>query len=159
MCNYNIKRPFLNIIQDMYQILLSSIKTANGMSGSFETKIGVKQGCDDTVLLSKTAKGLQLLLHKLEDFCIKWNLKVNTDKTKIIIFNKSDRVLKGYNFFDGNNLIEHANEYKYSGIYFRPSGVFTQGIKYLCNKALKGIFCIRKALMSECMNTYVRMYV
>ena len=61
--------------------------------------------------------------------------------------------MKGYNFFYGNNLIEHANEYKYLGIYFRSSGVFTQGIKYLCNKALKASFCIRKALMSECMNT------
>ena len=188
MCKYNIKGQFLNIIQDMYQILLYSIKTENGLSGSFETKIGVKQGyvlsptlfslylndltkyfdhacdpvslgnsdlhisclmyADDIVLLSKTAKGLQLLLHKLEDFCIKRNLKVNIDKTKIIIFNKSGRVLKGYNFFYGNNLIEHANEYKYLGIYFKSSGVFTQGIKYLCNKARKASFCIRKALMS-----------
>ena len=36
-----------------------------------------------------------------------------------------------------NKSLEHVNEYKYLGIYFRSSGVFTQGIKYLCNKALK----------------------
>ena len=67
---------------------------------------------DDIVLLSKTTKELQLLLHKLEDFCIKWNLKVNIDKTKIIIFNKSGRVLKGYNFFYGNNftLVRHSTQ-------------------------------------------------
>ena len=63
-------------------------------------------------------------------------------------------------FFYGNNLIEHANEYKYLGIYFRSSGVLTQGIKYLCNKALKASFCIRIARMSEYMNTglYVTLY-
>ena len=43
---------------------------------------------DDIVLISKTAKGLQTLLCRLEDFCKKWNLKVNINKTKIIIFNK-----------------------------------------------------------------------
>ena len=63
-------------------------------------------------------------------------------------------------FLYGNKSLEHVNEYKYLGIYFRSSGVFTQGIKYLCNKALKAIFCIRKALMSDCMNTglYVTLY-
>ena len=56
--------------------------------------------------------------------------------------------------------MEHVNEYKYLGIYFRSSGIFTQGIKYLCNKALKAIFCIKKALISDCMNTglYVTLY-
>ena len=60
----------------------------------------------------------------------------------------------------GNKLLEYVNEYKNLGIYFRSSGVFTQGIIYLCNKALKAIFCIRKALMSDCMNTglYVTLY-
>ena len=115
---------------------------------------------DDIVLLSKSAKGLQTLLCRLEDFCNKWNLKVNINKTKIIIFNKAGRVLKGYNFTYGNILLEHVNEYKYLGIYFRSSGIFTQGIKYLCNKALKAIFCIKKALISDSMNTglYVTLY-
>ena len=115
---------------------------------------------DDIVLLSKTANGLQTLLCRLEEFCTKWNLRVNLDKTKIIIFNKAGRVLKGHNFLYGNKLLEHVNEYNYLGIYFRSSGVFTQGIKYLCNKVLKAIFCIRKALMSDCMNTglYMTLY-
>ena len=74
---------------------------------------------DDIVLLSKSAKGLQTLLCRLEDVCNKWNLKVNINKTKIIIFNKAGRVLKGHNFTYGNILLEHVNEYKYLGIYFR----------------------------------------
>ena len=115
---------------------------------------------DDIVLLSKTAKGLQTLLCRLEDFCNKWNLKVNVNKTKIIIFNKAGRVQKGHNLTYGNILMEHVNEYKYLSIYFRSSGIFTQGIKYLCNKALKVIFCIKKALILDCMNTglYVTLY-
>ena len=45
MSKYNIKGPFLNIVRDMYQKLIYSIKTENVLSNSFETKIGVKQGC------------------------------------------------------------------------------------------------------------------
>ena len=200
MSKYNIKGPFLNIVQDMYRNLTYCIKTDDGLSSSFETKIGVKQGCvlsrtlfslylndltksfnvdcdpvslgnnglhisclmyaDDIVLLSQTANDLQNLLSRLEDFCTKWNLKFNIYKTKAIFCNKSGRILKGYNFLFGNNMIELVNEYKYLGIYFRSSGVFTQGIKYLCNKALKAIFCIRKALMSDGMNAgrYVTLF-
>ena len=86
---------------------------------------------DDIVLLSKSAKVLQTLLCRLEDVCNKWNLKVNINKTKIIIFNKAGRVPKGHNFTYGNILLEHVNEYKYLGIYFMSSDIFTQGIKYL----------------------------
>ena len=52
----------------------------------------------DIVLLSKTAKGLQTLLCKLEDFCNKLGLKVNVNKMKVIIFSKAGIVLKGHNF-------------------------------------------------------------
>ena len=57
-------------------------------------------------------------------------------------------------------MTELVNEYKYLGIYFRSSSVFTQGIKNLFNKALKEIFCIRKSLMSDGMNAglYVTLF-
>ena len=67
---------------------------------------------DDIVLLSQTANGLQKLLCRLEDFCTRWNLKVNIDKTKVIIFNKSGRILKGHNFLFGYNMIKLVNEAK-----------------------------------------------
>ena len=101
---------------------------------------------DDIVLLSKSAKGLQTLLCRLEDFCNKWNLKVNINKTKIIIFNKAGRVLKGYNFTYENILLEHVNEYKYLGIYFRSSGIFTKVSSTFVTKHLKPSSVLRKLL-------------
>ena len=47
---------------------------------------------DDLALISETADGLQNCLKKLENYCSKWNLSVNVDKTKIIIFNKSGKI-------------------------------------------------------------------
>jgi hypothetical protein len=42
------------------------------------------------------AKGLQKSLDILKTYCDKWNLKVNIGKTKVIVFNKSGRILKGF---------------------------------------------------------------
>lgn len=115
---------------------------------------------DDIVLLSNSSAGLQVALDKLSIFCTKWNLKVNISKTKVIIFNKAGKTVKGNVFkFDGN-LVEIVNEYKYLGIIFKPSGTFTDGINYLCKKALKASFCIRKAIGSDKMNTplFLKLY-
>jgi hypothetical protein len=46
--------------------------------------------------LSESAKGLQKSLDILKTYCDKWNLKVNIGKTKVIVFNKSGRILKGF---------------------------------------------------------------
>ena len=53
---------------------------------------------DDIVLMSQSANDLQTILDNLKLFCDKWNLKVNIQKTKVMIFNKLGKVLKGYNF-------------------------------------------------------------
>ena len=54
---------------------------------------------DIIVLLSNGAGGLQKMLNSLLQFCQRWNLKVNVAKTKVIIFNKSGKLLKGFFFY------------------------------------------------------------
>ena len=68
---------------------------------------------DDIVRLSSSSDGLQKLLDKLSVFCRKWDLKVNVDKTKIMIFNKAGKVLKGYHFLYNEQYITQCSEYKY----------------------------------------------
>jgi hypothetical protein len=45
---------------------------------------------DDPVILSESQAGLQNSLNKLEKYCYKWQLTVNTNKTKIMIFQGSN---------------------------------------------------------------------
>jgi hypothetical protein len=97
---------------------------------------------DDIVLMSQSANGLQKLLNNLKLFCDKWNLKVNIQKTKVMIFNKSGKLLKGYIFSFEEQSLELVLEYKYLGIIFKPSGS-------LSKKASKAMFYIRKTLYSE----------
>jgi hypothetical protein len=104
---------------------------------------------DDIVLLSESAKGLQKSLDILKTYCDKWNLKINIGKTKVIVFNKSGRILKGFSFLYDDEPISLTNEYKYLGILFKPSGTFSDAIDYLSRKACKAMFCIRKSRYSN----------
>lgn len=69
-------------------------------------------------------------------------------------------MLKGFSFMYDGRTVEIVNEYKYLGIIFKPSGSFSEAINYLCKKALKALFCIRKAIASEYMNVelFLKLY-
>ena len=48
------------------------------------------------VLLSESAAGLQNCQNQISDYFKQWKLTVNTDKTKIVIFDKSGHKIKRY---------------------------------------------------------------
>jgi hypothetical protein len=52
-----------------------------------DTSMNILLYADDIVLLSQSKEGLQNSLNLLHDFCYTWKLKVNTDKSKIMVFN------------------------------------------------------------------------
>ena len=52
---------------------------------------------DDTVLLSETKHDLQNQLNCLCEYCDRWKLKVNVDKSKVVVFSKG-RPQYGFNF-------------------------------------------------------------
>ena len=43
---------------------------------------------DDAVIFSDSVDGLQSSLNNLESYCRRWDLKVNVDKTKVVVFRK-----------------------------------------------------------------------
>ena len=59
---------------------------------------------DDLVLTSETSFGFQRLLNRLETYCHRWNLILNTTKTKITIFNKMYCVCQDVNAFIYNRV-------------------------------------------------------
>ena len=89
--------------------------------------------------MSVSKEGLQKCLDDLQIHCNKWKLKVNTKKTKILILNKSGRLLKKHHFVFERETLEIVQEFKYLGIIIKASGIFNKGISELINKALKVI--------------------
>ena len=54
---------------------------------------------DDSVIISETREDLQLGLKSLENYNNRFRLKVNTSKTKIVIFHKGGRLSQNDRFF------------------------------------------------------------
>ena len=70
---------------------------------------------DDIILLSKSKQGLKNCLNKLNIYCTEW--KLNTLKSKIIVFNKTRRMSHTI-FKYGKSNVECVKSYKYLGIAF-----------------------------------------
>ena len=83
------------------------------------TKISSLLYADDIVLLSNTTEGLQNALNKFGN-CETWTLKINISKTKVMVFNKSGKLLKGFSFTYMQMAIEIVQEYKYLRLYLNP---------------------------------------
>ena len=70
---------------------------------------------DDLVLMSALKEGLQKCLDDLNIYCKNWKLKVNTEKTKILIFNKSGRLIKRHHFVFESEALENSPRIQVSG--------------------------------------------
>ena len=53
---------------------------------------------DDIVIFSNTSEGLQKGLDILSDYCQKWKLTVNIDKTKVMVFRKGGILPRNLSF-------------------------------------------------------------
>jgi len=71
---------------------------------------------DDLILLGDHVGRLQILLNLLSEFCSKWGLKVNFDKTKVMVYRNGGIIRKGEKFYFNGKLIENVSYYKYLGL-------------------------------------------
>ena len=109
-----------------------------------DVKFSCLMFADDLVLASESSQGLQACLDKIGQYCNKWGLTVNLKKTKIIIFNKTGKLLHKYKFYYNNIPVELTDAYCYLGILFTPSGTFTHAITRLTEQALKALFKLKQ---------------
>ena len=101
---------------------------------------------DDLVLISSSQKGLQRCLDKLEEYCDKWGLSLNTRKTKIMTFGKCKKMqITKYK----NTIIEKVDQYKYLGVIIHKSGKLKYAIEDRIAKANRAIGMVRSALSSS----------
>ena len=109
-------------------------------------KILVLLYADDIVIFSETAEGLQQGFDILSDYCQRWKMKVNTNKTKVMIFRKGGPVARNIHFeYDGND-IEIVKSFTYLGIVFTQGGSFHEAQHTLAGQAQKEIFKLNKYL-------------
>ena len=93
---------------------------------------------DDLVVLSETEDGMQNMLDNLSSYTEKNGMKINFDKTKSMIFNKSGRHLRR-SFRVGKEIIHATNNL---GFILTPSGEINTGLQDLKDRALRAYYSL-----------------
>lgn len=71
---------------------------------------------DDLTLLADDPETLQTMINSLAEYCDRWNLQVNLDKSKIVIFRKGGKRASSEKWVYKDSEIEVVNSYKYLGV-------------------------------------------
>ena len=116
-----------------------------------DNKISHLLWADDLVLLALDAKTLQNQLNVLSNFCKKWGVEINLDKTKLLIFNGTKSATKRHQS-DINNLslngiqLDRVNSYCYLGIDIKSTGSFTLATNSLRTKAVRALMSLKRTV-------------
>jgi hypothetical protein len=70
---------------------------------------------DDLAVRTTTSIVMQRVINSIKEYCEEWKLKINTSKTKIVVFKKGGKLSKYENWKMGGKKIEVAKK-KYQGI-------------------------------------------
>lgn len=118
---------FVNDIIDNINSDLSHIFSVN------ELKLFLILYADDQVVFATSPQTLQSLLTDIENYCRIWGLKINTSKTKAMIFEKGKRT--HYDFSINNNILDLVDSFKYLGITLFKNGNWYRSQKCIAQHA------------------------
>ena len=91
-------------------------------------KLFVLLYADDTIILAKNERDLQTALDSVQEFCTKFKLIVNINKTKIIIFSRG-KARRFTTVKYGCDIIEVVSDYVYLGVKMNFENTFANAMK------------------------------
>ncbi|MEW8545934.1 MAG: reverse transcriptase family protein, partial [Candidatus Thiodiazotropha sp.] len=105
---------------------------------------------DDLVLLSTSEEELQKNILQVHNYCSKWGLVINTNKSKVMVFSKSGRLPKdAFTFFVGEDELEYVKQYKYLGVNISSTAKFSVAEANLSLKANRALFSIKQSIFNK----------
>ena len=114
--------------------LLNSINSnINGIIQIENLKLFLIFFADDAILFSQDPTSLQSMLDDIENYCNTWNLKINVNKTKIMIFENGRHT--SHDFFLYNSRIDIVTSFKYLGVHLFKNGNWNRTQKRIAQHA------------------------
>lgn len=101
---------------------------------------------DDDTLLSESIIGLQRALDRTSEYCKKWLLEVNIEKTKILVFSKGSRPSRKEKWFYNGQELEIVSSFNYLGVQFSKKGAWSLNIENKLKKAKVALGVVRRNL-------------
>ena len=107
---------------------------------------------DDMVLFSESIDGLQHMLNSLYTYSKNWNLEVNIQKTKIVIFRNGGIIRENEFWLYNGEKLEVLNEFCYLGVILNYNGKFLVCQKQLARQGRKAMFAMRSNVSDLMLN-------
>ena len=98
---------------------------------------------DDTVILAENPNDLQASLNEMEKYCDTFDLHINVNKTKILIFSRG-KLRKHHIFNFGEHILDTVDEYNYLGLVFNYNAKFKIAKSHLYQKGCRAMFSLLK---------------
>ena len=132
--------------------LATGIKDLNCGVDINGTKLPILLYADDIVLIAPSEEALQKMLDFIEEWCNKWRMAVNIDKTQVVHFCRPLTERTACTFSLGNESLKIVSCYKYLGVIFDEHLSFDQNASVLADSAGRALGSIRTKLkyVKEC---------
>jgi exonuclease III len=130
---------FINDINDCFQKDCEPVSIGS-------RSLSCIQYADDLVILSQSKDGLQKCLDNLDEYCMKWKLRINTTKSKHMVISKK-RIKKKYEIRMGDKPLEWVNTYNYLGMTVSSNGSFMPCKEMLKAKGQKAMYKLKSIIM------------
>lgn len=97
---------------------------------------------DDTIIMSTTKERRQNALNYMCEYCKKWKLEINSEKTKVTMFGYRKVNITKLNFLCNGQRIELVPCFKYLGLLFNYNGSFKNALVELHAQATRAMFAV-----------------
>ena len=98
---------------------------------------------DDIVNFADSVGRLQKQINALSQFCKRWGMKVNMEKTKVMVFRNGGPLRQNEQWFFGREKLETTSYYKYLGLIVSSRMVWSKATKTLALQAGKGTLLMK----------------
>lgn len=98
---------------------------------------------DDILLLSLTPVKMQNSINEIEKYCKEWNLKVNPQKTRVIVCKRGDKLSKSEQWWMGKSKLEVVKKTEYLGTIISSNGSWSEQIKRAKMKGVSALASIK----------------
>ena len=100
-----------------------------------EANVSILMYADDIVLVSNNEEKLQIMLNTLHDWCKRWRVIINTNKSKTVHFRRGRTSRTDKEFRVGENILETVAQYRYLGVIFDERNDFSANCEALAKGA------------------------
>ena len=102
-------------------------------------KISLLLYADDLVVLTSCEEDLNIMLNTINNWCKKWRVLVNREKSKVVHFRPKRIDRTESNFYLGNDTLEVVTEYKYLGVYLNEFLLYENTADTLSKSATRAL--------------------